>query len=123
MPIDQAAPGAVPCADPRVLTLFVDASFCHRTHAAGYGALAKKASFAKGLIFGGPLPRGITNAGEAELGGIALNLRFLLEREQLAGLERLMVQTDSLRSLQLILQVLPGVRIANDADAAAVTKS
>ena len=109
--------------DPRFLTLFVEASVCHRTHAAGYGARAKKASFAKGLIFGGRLPRGITNAGEAELGGIALNLRFLLEREQLAGLERLMVQTDSLRSLQLILQVLPGVRIANDADAAAVTKS
>ena len=33
-----------------------DASFCHRAHAAGYDALAKKASFAKGLIFGGRLP-------------------------------------------------------------------
>jgi ribonuclease HI len=109
--------------DPRFLTLFVDASFCHRTHAAGYGAWAKKATFAKGLIFGGPLPRGITNAGEAELGGIALALRFLLEQQHLAGLDRLMVQSDSLRSLQLISRVLPGVRIANHADAAAVTKA
>ena len=58
--------------DPRFLTHFVDACFCHRTHAAGYGAWAKKAAFEKGLIFGGPLPRGISNAGEAELGGIAL---------------------------------------------------
>ncbi len=37
--------------DPRFLTLFVDASFCQRTQAAGYGAWAKKAAFAKGLIF------------------------------------------------------------------------
>jgi ribonuclease HI len=109
--------------DPRFLTLSVDASFCHRTHAAGYGAWAKKATFAKGLIFGGPLPRGITNAGEAELGGIALALRYLLEREHLAGLDRLMVQSDSLRSLQLIARALPGVRIANHAKAAAVTKA
>ena len=71
---------APPHPDPRFLTLFVDASFCHRTHAAGYGAWAKKATFEKGLIFGGPLPRGIRNAGEAELGGIALALRFLLEK-------------------------------------------
>ena len=114
---------APPHPDPRFLTLFVDASFCHRTHAAGYGAWAKKAAFAKGLIFGGPLPRGITNAGEAELGGIALALRFLLEQQHLNGLDRLMVQSDSLRSLQLISQVLPGVRIANHADAAAVSKA
>jgi hypothetical protein len=40
MPIDQADPEALPTADPRFLTLFVDASFCHRTHAAGYGAWA-----------------------------------------------------------------------------------
>ena len=39
--------------DPRFLTHFVDACFCHRTHAAGYGAWAKKAAFEKGLIFGG----------------------------------------------------------------------
>ena len=113
---------APPAPDPRFLTLFVDASFCHRTHAAGYGAWAKKAAFDKGLIFGGPLPRGISNAGEAELGGIALALRYLLEQQHLAELDRLMVQSDSLRSLQLISQVLPGVRIANHADAAAVTK-
>ena len=123
MPIDHADPGAAPGADPRFLTLFVDASFCHRTRAAGYGAWAKKATFTKGLIFGGPLPRGISNAGEAELGGIALALRHLLEREHLAGLDRLMVQSDSLRSLQLIARALPRVRIANHAEAAAVTKS
>ena len=114
---------APPRPDPRFLTLFVDASFCHRTHAAGYGAWAKKAAFEKGLIFGGPLPRGITNAGEAELGGIALALRFLLEQQHLADLDRLMVQSDSLRSLQLISQTLPRARIANHADAAAVTKA
>ncbi len=114
---------APPHPDPRFLTLFVDASFCHRTHAAGYGAWAKKAAFEKGLIFGGPLPRGISNPGEAELGGIALALRFLLEQQHLAELDRLMVQSDSLRSLQLISQVLPRVRIANHADAAAVTKA
>ena len=34
-----------------------------------------------------------------------------------------MVQSDSLRSLQLIARVLPGVRIADHADAAAVTKA
>ena len=34
-----------------------------------------------------------------------------------------MVQSDSLRSLQLISQTLPGVRIANHADAVAVTKA
>jgi len=109
--------------DPRFLTLFVDASFCHRTHAAGYGAWAKKATFAKGLIFGGRLPKGITNAGEAELGGIALALRYLLEQQHLAGLDRLMVQSDSLRSLQLIARALPRARIANHAEAAAVTKA
>ena len=112
-----------PHPDPRFLTLFVDASFCHRTHAAGYGAWAKKAAFEKGLIFGGPLPQGISNAGEAELGGIALALRYLLEQQHLAELDRLMVQSDSLRSLQLISQVLPGVRIANHAEAAPVTKA
>ncbi len=114
---------APPHPDPRFLTLFVDASFCHRTHAAGYGAWAKKAAFEKGLIFGGPLPRGISNAGEAELGGIALALRFLLEQQHLAGLDRLMVQSDSLRSLQLIARAVPRVRIAKHAEAAAVTKA
>jgi hypothetical protein len=123
MPIDHADPEVMPSgANPRFLTLFVDASFCHRTHAAGYGAWAKKATFAKGLIFGGRLPPGISNAGEAELGGIALALRYLLEQENLAGLDRLMAQSDSLRSLQLIARALPGVRIANHAEAAAVTK-
>ena len=114
---------APPASDPRFLTLFVDASFCHSTHAAGYGAWAKKAAFEKGLIFGGRLPKGISNAGEAELGGIALALRHLLEQQHLVGLERLMVQSDSLRSLQLIARDLPRVRIANHAEAATVTKS
>ena len=34
-----------------------------------------------------------------------------------------MVQSDGLRSLQLISRTLPGVRIANHAEAAAVTKA
>ncbi len=45
-----------PRPDRRFLTLFVDASFCHRTHSARYGAWAMKAEFEKGLIVGGPLP-------------------------------------------------------------------
>ena len=82
--------------DPRFLTLFVDASFCHRTHAAGNGAWAKKAAFENGLIFGCRLPRGITSDGKAELGGVVLALRLLLEQQHLAGLDRLLVQSDSL---------------------------
>ncbi len=50
-------------------------------------------------------------------------VRVLLKQQHLARLTRLMVQSDGLRSLQLISQVLPRVRIANHAEAAAVTKA
>jgi len=106
----------------RFMTLFVDASFCHATRAAGYGAWAKEASFVSGLMFGGRLPGHCNNACDAELNAIAAAMHRLSEQGHLAGLNSLLVQSDSVRSLQLIAGSVPGTRIANHAKAATVTK-
>lgn len=84
------------------MTLFIDASHCPQTKHVGYGAWAKRDGWKSGHFFGGRLaPCG--NSREAELAAIAAALEAMRKKGHLFGLRSVMVQSDSLRALELIV--------------------
>lgn len=87
-----------------MITIFADASFCHRTSAAGWGAWAKGDGWDAGSTFGGELKTRCLNAGEAEIAAIA-NTLITLQRQELLH-DEIMLQSDCLRALQLIRQAV-----------------
>mgnify|MGYP001806228300 CR=1 FL=1 len=92
-----------------MLTLFTDASLCGQTCAAGYGAWAKRDDMKAGETFGGEIIERVTSSSEAELYAVAHALD-LLHKKGLLHLptKTVMVQSDSVRALQAILQCVPG---------------
>lgn len=104
------------------LTVFSDASHCPRTKAAGWGAWAKGDGWERGLTFGGPIKATVLNAAEAEMAAMANALVRLHNQGQMAGQQRVMLQSDCIRVLQLVLQAIPRAEPSNHKDGAPVTR-
>lgn len=92
------------------LTLFVDASLCLKTGAAGYGAWTIRDDWARGQYTGGPieLTARIKDSNTAELAGIAIALWQHQHNRTLEGVDSVMIQCDNVNALG---QVLGCVRI------------
>lgn len=91
-----------------ILTIFADASFCDRTHAAGWGAWYKHGNMDAGVMFGGQVAETVTNASEAEIYAIAHALDTAARRGAMhLPVDAVMLQSDCLRALQLILKCVP----------------
>jgi len=96
------------------MTLFVDASFCDRTGAAGWGAWAIRDDWGKGAFTGGTIKLAdyrISSSTTAEIAGIALALWRLKAAGSLAGLHTLMIQCDNVAALAYIFQHVPNSTI------------
>lgn len=89
-----------------MITIFVDASFCPQTKAAGWGAWYKAKDQLKGITIGGRFNLSMKSSSEAELCGIANTLHHLANKGNLAEDDVVMVQSDSLRSLNLMNKYL-----------------
>lgn len=105
-------------ASARMLTLFTDASYCHATRSAGYGAWAKATHWSKSVTFGGSLPR-CASSNEAEIIAISFALAKLRLEQYLVGVRTIMIQSDSLRALDVIAHDL-GAIISNHLDGASM---
>lgn len=95
------------------MTIFIDASHCHQTRAAGWGAWAKRDGWTKGRVFGGGYRSTMLNAAEAELTGIAEALTRLHADGALAEISHVVVQSDCLRALQLMAIRVSRVSVAS----------
>lgn len=94
-----------------MLTLFTDASLCGHTKAAGWGAWFKRKDMQQGALLGGEIACAVTSSGDAEIHAIAQALDTLARRGWLhAPVEAVLLQSDSVRALQLILQCVPHTR-------------
>lgn len=98
-----------------MITLFVDASHCPNSHAAGYGAWAIQDGWEKGKVFGGRISKEVVNSGEAEVCGIVEAVKYL-RAHKLMGDNTLMIQSDSHRALQLVILALPHTEIKQHKD-------
>lgn len=105
-----------------LMTLFVDASVCHQTNAAGWGAWAKREEWPSGRLLGSHFARTIPTSGEAELCGVANALYRLHFNGDLQGIGIVMVQSDSVRALALMLTRLPETKARNHTEGAHVHK-
>lgn len=102
-----------------MITVFVDASHCPNTKAAGWGAWAKGHGWERGITCGGPLKMSPLNSSEAEMAAMAAALQVLADGDCLT-FDTVMLQSDSLRTLQLIRQTLPACRATNHAESVAI---
>lgn len=89
-----------------MITLFVDASHCPETMAAGWGAWAIQDSWKMGKLFSGRIHQEVLNSSEAEIYGVANAVRYLASR-QMIRTSSIMIQCDNLRALQLIMVAIP----------------
>lgn len=105
-----------------MITVFVDASHCPHTRAAGWGAWAKGDGWDRGITCGGPIKVTTNNSSEAEIAAMAAALQVLADGDCLT-FQTVMLQSDNLRTLQLIYQTLPSCRISNHAESAAIPTS
>lgn len=89
-----------------LLTLFVDASFCSETKAAGWGAWAKRADGAPGITFGGGFSHSVQpqQSHEAEIVAIANALSVLDGWGWLEHTSSMIVQSDCSYALKAIIQ-------------------
>lgn len=102
-----------------LLTLFVDASHCQHTKVAGFGAWAKRKDWPTGRFFGNVV-EGARNSSEAELRAIALSLEACLAVKALDGVDCIIVQSDSLRALQLLNLFVADAHVSNRAGTAPI---
>lgn len=89
------------------LTLFVDASFCPNTKAAGWGSWSKRDGWDRGRFDGGQLVCPLNNSTAAELCGIACAVWALHAGGHLLGVSVMMIQCDNIIALGLMQSVLP----------------
>ncbi|WP_410170993.1 RNase H family protein [Brucella intermedia] len=100
----------------RLITLFVDASHCPSTKAAGWGAWAKQAGWPNGKLFGGQFKGEIHNSAEAELCAIANALQSIKHTGLFEGGVKILVQSDCLRALGLIASSISSCEVNNHPD-------
>ena len=105
-----------------MMTVFVDASVCHSTQAAGWGAWAKRDEWRAGRVLGSHFARTIAHSGEAELAAVANALYRLHFDGEMQGVERVMVQSDSVRALSLMLTMLGKIKARNHIEGSPILK-
>lgn len=96
------------------MTLFVDASFCDRTGAGGWGAWAIRDDWGKGAFSGGSIKLTgvqLSSSTTAEIAGIALALWRLKAAGSLDGLRVIMIQCDNVAALSYIFQHVPNATV------------
>ena len=103
-----------------LITIFADASHCPHTKAAGWGAWAKGDGWKQGVTFGGSLGIRTNNSAEAELAAIASAVRTLFNNDSMRKYDAVMIQSDSLRALQVIYHALDTCHIANHSEGAPI---
>lgn len=91
------------------MTLFVDASFCPNSLAAGWGSWAKRDDWDKGRYRGSALRtrNPITSSNAAEIAGIGMSLWQHQQLGDLQGLTGLMIQCDNVAALGFISTAIP----------------
>lgn len=87
---------------PPLITLFTDASYCHKTHAAGWGMWARSFVWKHPLFKGGQIQHNVSSSAEAELWAISHALCVLEDRKRILQEQRLMVQSDCMRALAIL---------------------
>jgi ribonuclease HI len=103
-----------------MITIFADASHCPRTNAAGWGAWAKATGWPQGSSFGGPIRSTVLNSGEAEIAALTNAVIRAHNRGWLTDIPGVMLQSDSLRTLQLVLQATPNASPSDHKDGAKI---
>lgn len=99
------------------MTLFVDASFCPKTKAAGWAAWAKSDLYDRGYYFGDLVTIGEPQtSSQAELMGIAHACRVLADHNEFEKLDSVVLQCDSLDALQVIWKNVPSANVARKKD-------
>lgn len=98
--------------DPTRITVFTDASFQPQTGAAAWGAWAKREGWAEGYRFGGYFMQQMPSSNAAEICGLANAVHLLGRDGKLDGINKVMLQSDSLHALQLIWAFIPHVSLA-----------
>jgi ribonuclease HI len=98
-----------------ILTVFVDASHCSQTRAAGWGAWARRDDWQRGALLGDGFKQDIPNSAVAELCGIANALTVLKQQGAFADIVLINVQCDCLRALSLMLTCIPWCTISKKA--------
>lgn len=101
-----------------LLTLFADASHCPKTKAGGWGAWAKRADWNNGRLFSGPIVNQVPNSGVAEMHAIMHAIEEMDAQNAFGGINAVMIQSDSARSLAYLLKHVPGARLHQHADSA-----
>lgn len=98
-----------------MLTLFTDASFCHRTKAMGWGAWAIHDSWDRGRLLSGSTQGHVTNSGEAELGAILWAIEAYIHKGWWPS-DTVMLQSDSHRALYVLYHLLNNAKVSNHKD-------
>jgi ribonuclease HI len=91
-----------------MITIFSDASHCHKTKSSGFGAWAKRDGWPYGRTYSGRII-GALNAAEAELMGISAALDAIAKDGGLDDVNAIMIQCDSTQALGAIMGK-PGLR-------------
>lgn len=91
------------------MTLFVDASFCSKTEASGWGSWAIRDEWKRGRFRGGPLNTRlpIRNSNAAEVAGIGMSLWQHSMLGDLQGLTSILIQCDNVAALGYIYTAIP----------------
>lgn len=83
-----------------LVSLFTDASFCHRTCAGGWGAFI---ACERGKRYGGgQIEEYCKDSSHAELLAVRYGLRFAAERKLLRPKDEILLQTDSLTAMEVM---------------------
>lgn len=105
------------------LTLFCDASLDPAVGAAGWGAWAKRDAWRSGQTMGGVFKNLIYTSHEAELCAVANALSRLEADDAFVGVSTVMIQSDSVRAMQMILSRVPGSRTSDHGDSCPVRRT
>lgn len=84
-----------------LLTVFTDASFCHRTKAAGWAAWAKRSDMPT-FFYSAPFAMEVADSFEAEAGAIGNACFLLMKRGYIGGDQHVLIKTDCLAVISAV---------------------
>lgn len=103
-----------------MLTLFVDASHCPNTRAAGWGAWAIRDGWPKGIVMGGRFKLRMERSHIAEMCGMANAVIRLYNDGHLNGITQIMLQSDCMMALELMNHHCPDAEVRNHQNGAII---
>lgn len=101
-----------------MITLFVDASHCPTSWAAGWGAWAISDHWDRGKTAGGMIFQEVSNSSEAELAAIVSACKWLESLDIWEQEKVLMIQSDSHRALRLVINGIPSAEVRHHKESA-----